>query len=719
MRNIYYIILFFSLNLFLGCREDMGPEPMGTIHLKLTDKVETKAMPDALSPQLTDQFNVKMISVAEKKLVFGGTCAAFNAKAQLFKSGEYTIEASFGANPVLAMDAPFYTSEKDTVTVEAGKEQTVALRCSVGNALASFELMNKDKLDKVLKDYYVEVVVSGQSVKWYPGSVENPYFKAGSEVIFYLKGIWIENNQPYSKKIANLLPAVSGKRYNYKLKFDTSNMTGAILDIQVDASVETITVNQILPPNWLPKPKITAEGFDGNNLMTYTETEDARTAMISYAAVRPVEDVEMTLEFADPNLLHLNKTYLFSALTESDRTALLAANILLPAVEGVSTSGSINLTAMTSALWTKAGGVEAENVIKLRVKANDRWSDEANFMIKTVKPLFNMGVYPGNIWTKEFTANPLVADSVKTGNYNRFTDITYEFSTDGSNWEPLTASLHKEGLTPGTAYYVRPKYRGEVPGESTCITLEDRQTIPNSDMETWYDYKLGTGPHNIPFYELNVAGEPDKWWATNNARSTVYRQAALVYQSTTYPTVSKTKVANSGTYAAEIRTIGASNANTIWDKPQGFIPGKLFIGSYSYSGSRLWNGTETINKGHVFSTKPTRLVFMYQYIPYKNVGEKFLCEIELRNKETVLAKGSFSATNQSSYIQGKVEVDYTEMDVTLPVDNIYVMFRSSEVENPAGNDWIKNLTLEGYDNDWAAYQGSVLRIDDISLLYEK
>ena len=715
MHYLFCIVLLVSCCLLGGCREDMGPEPMGAIHLTLTDKVETKAMPDALSPQLTDQFMVTMISIAEKKLVFGGTCAAFNAKAQLFKSGEYTIEASFGANPALAMDAPFYTSEKDTVTVEAGKGQTVALRCSVGNALASFELMNKDKLDKVLKDYYVEVVVSGQSVKWYPGNVENPYFKAGSEVIFYLKGIWIENNQPYSKKIANLLPAVSGKRYNYKLKFDTSNMTGAILDIQVDASVETVTVNQILPPNWLPKPKITAKGFDENNLMIYTETEDARTAMISYAAVRPVEDVEMTLEFADPNLLHLNKTYFFSALAESDRTALLAANILLPAVDGVSTYGSINLTDLTPSLWTKAGGVEAENVVKLRVKANDRWSDEANFTIKTVKPLFNMGVYPGNIWTKEFTANPLVADSVKNGNYNRFTDITYEFSTDGSNWEPLTASLHKEGLTPGTAYYVRPKYRGEVPGESTCITLEDRQTIPNSDMETWYDYKLGTGPHNIPFYELNVADEPDKWWATNNARSTVYRQAALVYQSTTYPTVSKTKVANSGTYAAEIRTIGGSSTN-ISSSASGYIPGLLFIGSYAYSGSnRLWDGTETITKGHIFTSKPTKLTFMYQYTAY-NSGEQFTCEVELRNQSMVLGKGSFKGGSQSGYTMATVNIDYKNMDVSLPVDNIYVIFSSTD--SPTGK-WVKNLTLEGYGSNWAAWLGSILKIDDISLLYEK
>lgn len=709
MHHLFCIVLLVSCCLLGGCREDMGPEPMGTIHLKLTDKVETKAMPDALSPQLTDQFVVTMISIAEKKLVFGGTCAAFNAKAQLFKSGEYTIEASFGANPVLAMDAPFYTSEKDTVTVEAGKEQTVALRCSVGNALASFELMNKDKLDKVLKDYYVEVVVSGQSVKWYPGSVENPYFKAGSEVIFYLKGIWIENNQPYSKKIANLLPAVSGKRYNYKLKFDTSNMTGAILDIQVDASVETVTVNQILPPNWLPKPKITAEGFDENNLMIYTETEDARTATISYAAVRPVEDVEMTLEFADPNLLHLNKTYLFSALAESDRTALLAANILLPAVDGVSTYGTINLTDLTPSLWTKAGGVEAENVVKLRVKANDRWSDEANFMIKTVKPLFNMGVYPGNIWTKEFTANPLVADSVKTGNYNRFTDITYEFSTDGSNWEPLTASLHKEGLTPGTAYYVRPKYRGEVPGESTRLRTYEALSIPNCTLNE--GYTSSNPKKDNPLYSFNGG-----WIGTRNTL-TCHADGANAFYVSKSGTLPKSE---NGSIVAHMMTIGWGSGNTCsFGNKSGSVinnisAGMVCVGDYNA-------GQDSIYAKNAY-IRPTSLSFVYKASPYGS--DEYLVNIQLvnvkNNIETIIGKAIMkSGIAQANYVTENLNISYDVQYDYLPITHVRILFKAGTKED---RDHLEDkFTKEGSGSFYSNYyiKGSQFWLDSFVLNYDK
>ncbi|MEG2277948.1 MAG: PCMD domain-containing protein, partial [Odoribacter sp.] len=236
-------------------------------------------------------------------------------------------------------------------------------------------------------------------------------------------------------------------------------------------------------------------------------------------------------------------------------------------------------------------------------------------------------------------------------------------------------------------YYVRPKYRGTVPGEASEVRTNAVVTLPNANMEQWNDYKLGTGPHNIPFYECWANGDTDHWWDSNNARSTVFHQAALVYQSTTYPTVSKTKIANSGTFAAEIRTIGVAKNNTN-TSAEAYIAGKLFIGSYAFSGKRLWDGTETIQKGHSFQSKPTKLTFAYQYAAYQS-GEQFSCEIEVRNQNTVLGTGSFSGGNQNGYTMATVTIDYKNMNLALPVDNIYVMFTSSN--SPTGK-WIKKLT---------------------------
>ena len=213
-------ILFCCILLGLAACQDKGTDVggQGRIRLSITDRVMSKALPDALTPELTDQFRVTMIRQEDNRLVFGGTCADFNAKPQLFRSGEHTLQVSYGDNPLLAMDAPYYVSEEKTVVVEAGKEQEVVVQCRVGNALASFEFINADKLDKVLKDYYIELVVKGESLKWNPESTEHPYIKTGSEVEFYLKGTWIENGLPYARKFASVVAETENHRRRIRRK---------------------------------------------------------------------------------------------------------------------------------------------------------------------------------------------------------------------------------------------------------------------------------------------------------------------------------------------------------------------------------------------------------------------------------------------------------------------------------------------------------------------
>lgn len=708
MRTIYYILLIFALVGFIACQEDRtDTEGEGRIRLNITDRVETKSMPDALTPELTNQFLVRMIRTTDHRLVFGGTCADFNAKPQLFKGGEHTIQASYGDNLLVAMDAPYYVSEEKTIVVEAGKEQTVVLTCSVGNALASFEFVNADKLEKVLKDYYIEVVVKGESIKWYPGSPENPYFKAGNEVEFYLKGIWIENGLPYSRKFASVLPTEAGKRYHYKLKVDTSDMTGAILDIEVDANIENVTINQTLPQDWLPKPKITADGFDEGNQLIYTETADAVTAEIHFAAVRPVQDVELTLNFADPMLTALNKTYVFSSLTEEDRNALQNAAILLPVLE--ETAGSINLTAMTSSLLTLDGGLEADNQIRLRVKANDRWSDEANYTIKTIKPEFNIGVYPGNIWTKEFTANPLVADSVKTGDITRFKDITYEFSADGSNWMQLAADLRKDGLAPGTTYFVRPKYRGQVPGESTELKTYEALTIPNCSLNEGYETTYPKSKN--PLYTFNGG-----WVGTRNALTcnTSGGNYFYVSKSSTLP------INDNGSTVAHLMTIGwgAGNTCSFGNKSGSVInnisAGMVCVGDYN-------SGQDSVYAKSAY-IRPTSLSFVYKASPYSD--DEYLVAIQLVNitdgVESVIGKAEMkSGTVQSGYVTQSLIVDYNPVYEQLSITHVRVIFKAGTKED---RDHLEDkFSKEGSGSFYSNYyiKGSQFWLDSFTLNYDK
>ena len=710
MRKVYYILLCCVWLGQVAC-QDKGTEVggQGRIRLSITDRVISKALPDALSPELTDRFQVEMIRLEDNRLVFGGTCADFNARSQLFRSGEHTIQVSYGDNPLLAMDAPYYVSEKETVIVESGTEQEVVLQCRVGNAVASFEFLNADKLDKMLKNYYIELVVGGETLKWNPGSSEHPYIKAGSEVEFYLKGTWIENGLPYARKFANVMPVEVGKRYHYKLKFDTSNLTGIILDIEVEAAVETITVNETLPQEWLPKPKITAEGFDENNLLTYTETEEAKTAVISYAAVRPVQDVEITLNFADPNLSALNKTYLLSTITEEDRQALQNAAIVLPTLDQVATMGKIDFTEMTSSLLTKDGGLDADNQFQVRIKANERWSDKADYTVKTIKPVFSIGVYPGNIWTKEFTANPLVADSVKTGDFTKFSDITYEFSTDGTNWTTLAADLRKDELTPGSTYYVRPKYRGQVPGKVTSFRTYEAMAIPNSNLDEGYETSYPKSGN--PLYTFNGG-----WIGTRNPLTCHSNgvNAFYVSKSSTLP------ITDNGSTGAHMMTIGWGQGNSCsFGNKSGSViknisSGIVCVGEYD-------SGQDSIYAKSAY-VRPTSMTFVYKASPYGD--DEYLISIQLINitdgLETVIGRAEIKSNNtQSDYITQNLDVVYNEQFVQLPISHVRLIFKAGTKED---RDHLEDkFSKEGSGPFYSNYylKGSQFWLDSFVLNYNK
>lgn len=46
----------------------------------------------------------------------------------------------------------------------------------------------------------------------------------------------------------------------------------------------------------------------------------------------------------------------------------------------------------------------------------------------------------------------------------------------------MPGDLRKAGLSSGTSYYVRAKYRGEVPGEKVEVKTYEALSIPNSDL---------------------------------------------------------------------------------------------------------------------------------------------------------------------------------------------------------------------------------------------
>lgn len=86
--------------------------------------------------------------------------------------------------------------------------------------------------------------------------------------------------------------------------------------------------------------------------------------------------------------------------------------------------------------------------------------------------------------------------------------------------------------------------------------------------------------------------------------------------------------------------------------------GKLFLGSYSYSGN-----SESYNEGTSFSSRPSTMKGWYKYTPDNNDGsETGVISVTLLNGETVLASGTINLTAVSDYTEFTVPLVYTVTD---------------------------------------------------------
>lgn len=686
---------------FLSCQEEIETMPNGSLNIVLTDGVAvTRTLPDALSDELRQQFTIELLRDRDGTIVpeYKGALKDFGDQ-RVFKVGSYQLKAYLGENPALELDAPYYYGEVQDITIEKGKATTVSVGCKVANALATFEIVNQEAFDKRLKDYYVEVTVGSESVTWKPGDVTHPYFKAGGRVTMALIGTSVETGQEGSYALNPIETVKAGVKYNYKLSMKASNVG---FEVTTEARQEPVTINETVPDSWLPKAKIFSEDFDENHVLTYTETADALSrAGVSYTALRPVQDVEFALNFADKHLEHLNKTYLLSELSEEDRRALAAVNIVLPDLTAGSTEGVIDFAGVTSGMLTHDGGQDTDNIIAVRVKANDRWSDAGMYTIRTVKPVFKVGYYPGNVWTKEFTLNTLTADSVKTGNLDKFTDIAYEFSADGNSWEAMPGDLRKAGLSPGTSYYVRAKYRGEVPGEKVEVKTYPQTELINGGMET---YSLVRGKDGTSFLSGDY-GAQYEWdsWATLNvltADKCVGTAFAYNSRSGTRPTTDVRPLSD-GKTAVWIITVGYGYGGSN-SSPKSVTPSELFLGEYNV-------------KGISYKSRPTGVHFWYKYAPYDN--DKSDIKIQIISGDIVIGEGLLQeSTLVSSYKEYKIDIIYDDNYKYLSPDKMSLVFKSglnTSVEKRESGGLTSAKTAN------PMFRGSELFIDDVELIYDK
>ncbi len=367
-------------------------------------------------------------------------------------------------------------------------------------------------------------------------------------------------------------------------------------------------------------------------------------------------------------------------------------------------------------------------VIDMYNQSNVNSTDESGkfyFTMRVFPPLYGWSAAPsaGNVWSHhaEFdiysrsttTKKPTIW--IKEGDGNWMIAENQIFEQEADKAEGIGVQ-RIPNLTPSTQYTFR-LMMGNHTTEDFVMATEDVQAIENGNMEKWQAEKLGTSMHNIPYYTPAASGE-SQYWDTNNDRTTSYRQLACTYGYNSFPAVAYTRQACNGTYAAEVRSISASNIHglntTSITQKHSQVAGELLIGDFEYI-----DKTDKITLGKAYATRPESFSFNYTYQPYDS-EESFSAEIVLFSGDTEIGRGSYVSAKgeaQNTYTEQKVAIDYSNR--RLRADKMGILFKSTTTSPAPVHKVSYDIEFDGqgdsYTDGWGIWLGAILRIDDVAV----
>lgn len=711
MKYIKALYAGFIGLLLAACQAEQWEGMEGGFLISLGEDVTvtTKSTPAELGKPVKEQFSLKIVKESTGSTLYDGTFTSDQIPAS---AGLYTVTATCGDNPLLGLDTPYYKGEEAGVEVTEGETQTVNLSCKVANALTSVTYEEPEKFDVLFSSYGLKVSVGNQFVTISKDNAKkSAYYRAGTIPTFQFVGTLKDNGQAVSMtleddKLKNADTFGAGKHCKLTLKVKPA-ASGVILTV-AKVEVENVTISETIPVEWLPKPKIVAEGFEGNSL-SFAETE-SKTATVKLNTATALQDLKIKFNFADPQFAAFNQEYQLSTLSEDTRKDLEEKlGITLPAIGD--SSPSIQLDNLIARLQTNAGEATA-NTIELDAQANGRWSHEdaeanRSYTLNCNKPEFTVSAYPGNIWTKEFTMNALMEEQVVSGDFAKLSsDMTYQFSTNNKDWSNLGEDLRKADLTPGTTYYIRGLYRGVIASEAVEVKTYPIIELENGDMEDWSytDGPQASWPDKGPFWKRwyinnNRNDNQEGWCSLNGLTTSNNDPKAYISNSGT----ERTTDCHSGEYAAEIKTIGWGNGTTAASPISSITtitPGELFLG-------KMDNITPIYGK--TFNSKPTKLKFYYKYSPE---GEHtFKVTISLKQGDIIIATNEFNGESTDTYVEKTLDFIYNSENVTENVQTLFIQFTSGDNK--------KSEVDKASISRGSRHVGNKLYIDDISLIYDK
>ena len=712
MTKFKYIYIGLIALLFTACQEeDFGSGVKGGIRITLAEEVgvdvSTRSTPEELDIPMATDFKIEATNSAGDKK-YSGT---FKKDETIpLDAGTYEVIAYYGINNTLALDAPYYEGTAENINVKEGYTTPVTLTCKVANALLSIRINedDKEKFEATFKNPSFQLKVDEKSLE-NSDTTKSFYFPAGSTIT---KLAFSKDGSEYQELEGITWPSSIEAADHIIVTVGIEPAPSGISLNVSKVEVVPVTIEETIPLEWLPKPKVEATGFDNNNTLTFAETE-TKEAKLNLKLASALQDMRLKFDFGDNRFESLNRDtgYL---LSNAEDKQVISEQL------GIAVSdNSVDLNNLLAKIQTNAGETTT-NTIEVDVKANNRWSSEdeaANrtYTITCNKPVFKVDAYPGNIWTKEFTMNALREEQVESGDFSKISqNIKYQYSTDGeSNWTDLGDGLRQANLTPGTTYYIRGLYRDAVSSEVTEVKTYEAMNIPNSTLDDGYDTTYPKDDNPLYIFKGDWIDTRNELTCHSDGVNAFY-----VSKSSTLP------INDNGSTVAHMMVIGWGAGNTCsFGEKDNWIGNSVInhisagiacVGDYDVS-------SDVINAKEAY-IRPSSLTFTYKASPYN--GDEYLIEATLLNItdgiETIIGEGKLqSGALVDSYTTQSLDITYDESAKELPVSHVKVLFKAGTKEDRDHlEDKFRDASLgNGYSNAYII--GSQFWLDSFHFNYDK
>ena len=753
MRHIRLILIGLALTTCFSCvkddaRDGQNGSTPGELTIALsadaaTGAVTTKTdsgeeevqaqVPAELVPSL-DEFEVEVYkdeAGKEKLRLYRDTYANSIGKIIRLNTGPYRLLAQHGDSLGCGFEKPYFVADKTFELTDDNPKQAVSAVAVLGNVM--LDVSFTENVPGSYYDYYVVVRHQDhakKSVKFLKDEQRYGFIPGGNVVIEFYADLTGNGDWKYAKTEPKTYSPQDYVHINIDVEPRKADM---IFNITVNDEEETFNVPMELPSWVTPQaaPSISLAGFDENNKCRVIEGVDVgmggSVSILAKGAIASCV-LKVQSDILEKSGFPVNQDI---DLANADRTMterLEAAGIEWNEdILGCRDLSYINLAGIVGFLNTKAKASKQEQVLAtFTLKVTDEVQKEVAVTFTVVSVPINpqISINDYNVWATKLVS-PIV--TVSEGANRDLFKVQIRRS-DSPVWVNLDDNrLYGSGLTlrcddiigldPQTSYYLRVIYNDnqEVVSDVLPVNTEAAQQIGNSGFESFstetFTFKttnfIGTGSGSIEWFLPT-----EKWWAVNSRRTmpSVTEPDNLIYK--VFPTVSYSIDRRSGGKSAQIASVLVSDDATSSSDGSTNVRkavGELFIGKATDVG-------EHQSDGHSFLSRPTALCFWYKYAPVGS--ETFYVRIELYDSEgnMIAAQEETGLGAADSWTRCEMKLDY--LNILAKASKIYVSFKSSSLKDgAAGYRSGSNANIEMAGSNYTARIGSVLKVDDLELLY--